>query len=314
MINTSQARAMTLIGKHANPATTLITLKSGWSWIGYVPSFSLSVKNALAGVNPQVNDIIKGQNAFASYFGNGLWVGSLQSMESGKGYMYSSNSVSSQTFNYPSVASRSLELRSEVEVQDSKWSVDYTRFPTSMTITAIVLENDIPLESDRVEIAAFSGNDCRGSAILQYVEGLEHPYLGFLMVHGDDGDNITYKVYDHAMKTEYAATGPAARFHTDDIFGNPLQPAVIKTSGITGNVVTGNGLSIYPNPVKDRLFIRRDASTLERVEVIDLIGRTVLLEEGFTGESLDVSRLEKGAYVLKIVVNGQLTVHKFIKQ
>jgi hypothetical protein len=66
--------------------------------------------------------------------------------------------------------------------------------------------------------------------------------------------------------------------------------------------------------VKTRLYIRRDALQLERVEVIDLSGRLILLEENFIDESLDVSRLETGVYVLKIVKNGQLTVHKFIKQ
>jgi hypothetical protein len=314
MVSTSKAHTMTLTGRHANPANTPITLNPGWSWIGYVPSFSLSVKDALAGVNPQQDDQIKGQNRFASYFGNGLWVGSLTSMQPGSGYMYYSKNSAPQSFTYPSVALRSLELRIAANEQEPKWPADYTRFPSSMTITAIVLDNDVPLESDRVEVAAFSGDECRGSVMLQYVEGLAQPYLGFLMVHGEDGEKITYRVFDHATQTEYAATGPADRFHSDGIYGNPLEPAVVKTSGVTGNDWIENGLSIYPNPVKDRLFIRRDVRQLERVEVVDLGGRLILLEEDFTGEALDVSRLEKGVYVLKIVKNGQLTVHKIIKQ
>jgi hypothetical protein len=313
-VNTSQAYAMTLIGRHVNPAATPITLKSGWNWIGYVPSFSLSVKDALAGVNPQKDDVIKGQNRFASYFGNGLWVGSLTSMQPGSGYMYYSKSSTSQDFTYPSVALRSLVQRSAADEQGYRWSTDYARFSSSMTITAIVLDNDVPLESDRVEVAAFCGDDCRGSAMLQYVEGLAQPYLGFLMVYGEDGDEITYRVFDHVTQTEYAASGPADRFHSDDIYGNLLEPAEVNISGPTGNEWLESGLSIYPNPVKDRLFIRRDAQQLERVEVIDLNGRLILLEEDFTGEALNVSRLEKGVYVLKIVKNGQQTVHKFIKQ
>jgi hypothetical protein len=273
------------------------------------------VNDALAGVNSLENDQIKSQTAFALYFGN-RWYGSLQSLQPGSGYMYSSKNAAAYTFTYPSVALRSLIMRSNAadDAQDSKWTVDYKRFPTSMTITAIVLDNDVTLESDRVEIAAFSGDDCRGSVMLQYVEGLDRPYLGFLMVYGDDGDEIRYKVFDHATQTEYSATGPATRFHPDETYGNPLQPAEIRTSGITGNGNPESGLSIYPNPVKDRLFIRRDAPELERVELLDISGRLVLIEEGFAGEWLDVSRLEKGVYVLKIVNNGQLTVRKFIKQ
>jgi hypothetical protein len=314
MVKTSQAYTMLLTGRYVNPATTQITLKPGWNWIGYVPSFSTSLKSALAGVNAQVGDLIKSQTGFSAYTGGGNWAGTMTTIRPGAGYMYSSVNSTSYTFTYPSVALRTLEPGSDVNEQEYKWPVDYTRFPTSMTITAIVLDNDMPLESDRVEVAAFSGDDCRGSAMLQYVEGMAQPYLGFLMVYGEDGDEITYRVFDHATQTEYTATGPADRFHSDNNYGNPLEPAVVKTFGVTGNDRLESGLSIYPNPVKDRLFIRRDAQQLERVEVVDLGGRLILLEEDFTGEALDVSRLEKGVYVLKIVKNGQLTVHKFIKQ
>jgi hypothetical protein len=313
MINSSRAYTMTLTGKHTNPATTPVNIKSGWNWIGYTPSFSLPVNDALAGVNAQVNDQIKGQKSYALYFGN-KWYGSLESLQPGSGYMYKSGNPASYTFKYPSVALRSLAQRSDANEQEYKWTANFARFAHSMTITAIVLNNDVPLESDRVEVAAFSGDDCRGSAMLQYVEGLAHPYLGFLMVYGEDGDEITYRVFDHATQTEYTATGPADRFHPDNTYGNLLEPAVVKTSGATGNINPESGLSIYPNPVKDRLFIRRDALQLERVEVIDLSGRLLLLKEDFTGEALDVTRLESGVYVLKIVKNGQLTVHKFIKQ
>jgi hypothetical protein len=313
MINTSRAYTMTLTGKHTNPATTPVNIKSGWNWIGYTPSFLLPVNDALAGINAQANDQIKGQKSFALYFGN-KWFGSLESLQPGSGYMYNSGNPVSYTFKYPSVALRSLEQRSDANEQEYKWTADFARFAHSMTITAIVLDNDVPLESDRVEVAAFCGNECRGSAMLQYVEGLAQPYIGFLMIHGEDGDEITYRVFDHATQTEYTATGPVARFLSDNSYGNLLKPAEVRTSGPTGNDRLESGLNIYPNPVKDRLFIRRDALQLERVEVVDLNGRLVLLEEDFTGEALNVSRLEKGVYVLKFVKNGQLTVHKFIQQ
>jgi hypothetical protein len=141
-----------------------------------------------------------------------------------------------------------------------------------------------------------------------------HPYLGFLMVYGESNDEITYRVFDHATQTEYTATGPVKRFQPDNTYGNLIEPAEVKISGITGNISLNDGLSIYPNPVKDRLFIRRNVRQLERVDVVDLNGKLLLLEEDFTGEALDVSSLEKGVYVLKIVKNGQQTVHKFIKQ
>jgi len=165
-----------------------------------------------------------------------------------------------------------------------------------------------------VEIAAFSGDDCRGSILLQHIEELDNAYLGFLMVYGEPGDEITYKIYDHATQTEYKATGPANSFQSDEIYGNPIAPEKITANSTTGNDNLTNGLVIYPNPVKDKLYIRHNNSQLDALEIVDISGRLFVKEENFTGKSINVSKLEKGVYLLHVTVNGKLSVHKFIKQ
>jgi hypothetical protein len=314
MIKTSQSQKMILQGVYANPLTTDIAIVKGWNWIGFTPSVSMSVKDALAGINAQPDDMIKGQDGFSIFMNSGAWAGSLTNMQPGKGYMYSSNGALPKTFYYPASVLRSVQLRSNENRQTPKWSVDYYRFPTSMTITAIALNNDVVMQSELVEIGAFSGDECRGSVLLQYVEGLENPYLGFLMVFGDPGDEITYKIYDHATQTEYEATGPTNSFLNDEIYGNPAAPEKITANSTTGNDNLTNGLVIYPNPVKDKLYIRYNDSQLDALEIFDISGRLIVKEENFTEKSIDVSKLEKGIYLLHVTVNGKLSVHKFIKQ
>jgi hypothetical protein len=134
------------------------------------------------------------------------------------------------------------------------------------------------------------------------------------MVYGDPGDEITYRIYDHATQTEYKATGPTNSFQNDEIYGNPFNPEKIVTSSTTGNDNLTGGLAIYPNPVKDKLYIRHSDSQLDALEIVDISGRLLVREENFTGKSIDVSQLEKGIYLLRVTVNGKVSVHKFIKQ
>jgi hypothetical protein len=315
MVNASQTHTLVLEGRYANPETTSVTIIPGWSWIGYVPSSSLPVKSALAGINVQIGDQVKAQSGFSAYIGAGNWAGTLTDMQPGKGYMYYSSGTSTQTFNYPSVALRASSLKSDTDTQQTKWSVNYQQFPTSMTITAIALNNNVVLQSDQIEIAAFSGSECRGSTLLQQVEGLENPYLAFLMVYGESGDEIQFRIYDHATDTEYAASGPVYNFYPDRIYGNPLQPEQIVANGITGlNGIDVDGFIISPNPVKDKLYLHYKASSPDLLEIFEITGRLLMKTNDFNGESLEVSHLRKGTYLLKITRNGETSVHKFIKQ
>jgi hypothetical protein len=50
------------------------------------------------------------------------------------------------------------------------------------------------------------------------------------------------------------------------------------------------------------------------VEILDITGKPILLKVDFTERSLRVSHLAAGVYVLKVTINGETSVHKFIKQ
>jgi hypothetical protein len=87
-----------------------------------------------------------------------------------------------------------------------------------MTFTSAILLNNVELQSDLLEIGAFSGNECRGSALLQHFpQSIAHPYLGFLTVHGDENENITFKVYNHETGKEYIARNVPVGFVPDRV-------------------------------------------------------------------------------------------------
>jgi hypothetical protein len=240
MVNTTENHSLILEGQYANPATTPIPIIHGWNWIGYIPAFTLPVVNALAGLDAQAGDQLKAQVGYATYTGTS-WVGSLTSMQAGKGYMYYSNNTMPQTLIYPSTIpiSKIISLPSDTSLISSKeitphWSVDISLYSNSMTVTGAVLLNSVALQSDQIEVGAFSGNECRGSAFLQYVDELDN-YLCFLMIYGEGSEAITLKVYNHETATEENANNAPLSFSANLMFGNSEDTYIIAIGNLSAD-------------------------------------------------------------------------------
>lgn len=310
MVNTTAESNLSFTGLPVNPAYTPISLLSGWNWIGYTPQVSLPLDEALAGLSPQDGDQIKSRANYSSYVSGQGWVGSLSTMNPGEGYKY--YSANNQTLVYPSTASqlRSSSIETDLPL---KWTADANRFQNTMTLTSVVLSGSEELQNDQVEIGAFCGDECRGSVQLKNFPQLAaHPYLGFLVVYGDSNEAIRLRVYNHTTGQEYDASNVLS-FASDNIYGSPSEPyrVVASPTGIC-NPPSGS-VSVYLNPASNKLNIRYPWGSIDRIEIVDLTGQVVWQATGFASESVDVSSLAQGVYILKLTENNQLSVYKFIK-
>jgi len=329
--SSSQAATLKVEGRPAQPSAKAITLTANkWSWIGYTPQFSMTVQEALAGiVNPAQTDQIKGQKGYRIMSTNG-WVGSLNAMEPGQGYKYRSYNSQNATFYYPSAtAFRSAPMMplpqgnvallfddgmtTRAAALNPHWETDSYRYANTMTVTASLLNNGEEVRDGLYEIAAFCGEECRGNAILEVIDGFEHPYMGFLMIFGDEHDALTFHVYDHATGAQYVAK-ERIDFEDDATLGTPDKTWPVTFNSTTGNDVIDAPVSIYPNPVEKALYINSRNRTLDKVVLVDLTGRIFRIEEDFNGSSLDVSNLAAGMYILKVQVDEQVYVFKFTKK
>jgi hypothetical protein len=98
--------------------------------------------------------------------------------------------------------------------------------------------------------------------------------------------------------------GLAIFFGTDSVPSNVSNVVIIDSPKVM----------IYPNPVRDRLYIQFEEDQPLQCKILDLQGRTVSqMQVVRSGESLDVSGLPPGIYVLKIVIREQVYSQKFIK-
>ena len=71
-----------------------------------------------------------------------------------------------------------------------------------------------------------------------------------------------------------------------------------------------NKISIYPNPVSDMLYFEATDIIIEKVMVFDLSGRKILEQNQVN--NLQVSDLQKGNYILKIVSDKGIQTEKII--
>lgn len=79
---------------------------------------------------------------------------------------------------------------------------------------------------------------------------------------------------------------------------------------------TFNQLTIFPNPAKNTLYIHTD-TMIQKVAIYSLTGSliTTLESDQLSNNSVDISSLSKGMYLLNILTDNQQTVtHKIIKE
>ena len=236
-LNAKEAGQTTVIGSPADVAATTISVKkNALTWIGYPPSFTLSPADAFAGLDPKDEDMVKSQSGFAVYNeDNAKWIGTLNVMEPGKGYMYLSNATADKTFAYPSTAPAggAAKIKAYAEPYDYFFEpVAPEAYPGNMVMIGQVLLNGQPVEG--VEVAAFVGGECRAT-IVSDADG----YL-FLLVPG----NRTEAMELHAfIDGEEALIDMPLTYQTDRKLGTLTKPVTIDLDGMATSIrsMAGSG-------------------------------------------------------------------------
>ena len=317
-LRASKQTVLHVVGKPIKPADVAITLNSGWNWIGYTPQVATTVTDALAGIPASEEDQIKGRTGYKIWSSQG-WIGSLVSMDPGKGYKYYSNKTGdSQVFHYPTVTTslRSADFFPNAEeAVESYWEADDTAFDNNMTVTAGIVIDRNMIRNGSFEIAAFAGEECRGSAVMQYIDGFINPYMGFLMVHGERNEEISFRIYEHNSGKTYRAEEKLS-FQADAIHGNPDNLFMLRMGAeITGMDKPGNRMiEIFPNPVVNELFIRSNGESIQRIKIFDVSGKLLLERDNFSEPSINVTALQTGTYVIHIITKEEIVINKFIKK
>ena len=126
-------------------------------------------------------------------------------------------------------------------VRANHWEPDPHQYPFNMNVIGVVEINGIELAAEGFEVGAFCGDECRGSEMLTFYEGLDR-YLVFMTIYGQSGDAFSFKLYDHSTQRELELTPPETLpFTANAIVGALHDPYVISFSGGMG-VITANAV------------------------------------------------------------------------
>ena len=309
MINTNQSCVLEMTGEAVSVENTPITLNPGWNWIGFPSSQNIGISTALSQFAPQPNDMIKGRNGYASYvtYGTyGFWSGSLNTLVSGQGYKYFSTSDSPKTVTYGSSKADASVVMQDPEV--CSLTPVSEKYAHNMTLTAVVELAGDELRSKDYELAAFVGNECRGSVKLMYVEPLDR-YLAFLLVFGEENESLRFALTDGRGLNW---SDDRMVFSVDGMMGSPTEPVVLHFGPLGVNESIQNAVIVYPNPSKDVFNI--EGNGIRKIEVVNAFGQIIQSKEVKNDFiTIDLGSKACGAYLLRVVTNDGVMTTKLIK-
>lgn len=186
-----------MTGTTANPANHPIAIQPSWNWIGYPCAVSQYIANA--NFQPSDGDVVVTQGSNATYYnGYGWWPDFV--MEPSRGYQYYSTDSNTKNMVFSNV-------RGEVPVTPAKdddlhWTA--RNFKNYKAVKGIIYIDDVEQFTDRYEIGAFCGDECRAS-VRAMLFPITNQYVVNLTI-GTDLDNgnelITFKIYDHQTEQE----------------------------------------------------------------------------------------------------------------
>ena len=290
-------QVLSVSGSNIDLTTTEIpVLKESWNYISYLPNYSMTLKEALAGYDVADGDVIKSNEGFAMYFGN-EWIGSLKSMQPNCGYMLKNTSGSNKTFKYPSAAS---SLRSA-----NIASVNASAYESNMNIIAYAPEKET---GDKLRVYV-------GDEENDVVEvALSDAYtLQFINVSANAGDKVRFTMERDGIT--YEATNKMS-FVGDAVYGTPDRPYVLNFN--MGGMET---LTVYPNPVVDVMTL---AGTMVgegdvTLELFDMVGELVYTSQISVSDNeldsdVNLSFLSSGTYVLKVSRDDESKIFKVVKK
>ena len=89
---------------------------------------------------------------------------------------------------------------------------------------------------------------------------------------------------------------------------------LFKTIGGTISVEENEvSFGIYPNPVDDYLYINTN-ETVKEIHIYNMFGMTVYQTAKYNGNSINVSELNNGMYLMKVITENGESVKRFIKK
>jgi len=242
-----------------------ITLHQNWNRIAYNSTINLPISQALSDYTEKASegDVIKSQNEFAiaTRTGTGqlVWKGSLQYMETGKGYMLKRLAADTVSFSYPLYLSDNRY--SGKTTAPRRIANHSTRTASTMNIVATISGVDIQAGD---LLTVYNGADRLAEAVADE-DGIYYLNIGY--------DNRTTAPLTFCIErgeTLVAMTSSKIDYVDNLVLGMPNQPTLIDFAGIDpsryndGRWYTISGILLPSAPKQSGVYIHN--GQIERIK------------------------------------------------
>lgn len=264
-----------------------ITIAYGWNWISFNASTSMSITEAFANVSPQDGDVVKSQHQFAIYSGY-EWVGSLQALIPGEGYVYCSQDDQVKMLRYPKVTQRAMFAAKE-DIP--------TQYPGTMNMVVVVKQGDFMLQDTHVSV--YAGDEWRGEETAVVND------MHFVNVYGQgNGTPLRFEVEVDGNTTAVEKT---VLFQEDTLLGSLEQPLELEV----GVAIEQKEISFYETNEGFEVY---SSVPMKQLMVVDMAGRMVYKASQDTLHwTVNMQPFAKGVYVVDVLMdNGHTHSYKLM--
>jgi hypothetical protein len=324
-IKVAKADTFTVVGSIVETQSVDIQLNPGWNWVGYPSQLQMSLNDALANVNFQNGDFIKGQNGFAIYDQFLGWVGSLKYMQPIKGYML--KVAGSHILNYPNpellAGARQARLATVFHHPDCVIIPENYEKDMSFVIQLDLCNSNIDPLSDVLMVKV--NGECRG-VIEPYYVSTSNKYFFFLSAFANvSGEKLEFSFLDASENKTYAIT-ETYNFAADAIVGDMQNPHKLTITDRTVCKILNTDeqlsdlIQVFPNPFDDKVYLTLNKDLPDAtLFVTDLNGKIIAnLQNDKTivwdGLTVDGHQLATGVYLLNVETPESTYRVKLVKE
>ena len=350
------AELFTVGGLEINPAIAAIPLVRGWNDIAYLLRGDAAIDAAFeTSTLPAGEVVLKGAAGSAVYYAGSGWTGELETLGVLQGYRIHVESAANLKYDPAASAKKSLSVgtfSTSGTVAGSEnvsptvsgrrkllqeYGLQPERFEHSATLIAeVVSAGGKAFTGEGDLLLAYHGSEIRGIGRASYVPPLGRHVFVMTYYGNEEDESVEFRL-KMQEEGEYA-TDLVTGFRRDAITGGAYAPWQLVVADVTvdSRDVRSGGLSVYPNPVRERLTVASGVPVLE-LRLYDISGKMVLSEQPGTGKmvlsersgttgsmvlsersgtgniSLDMQQFTPGLYTLEVVTEQEVLVRKIIR-
>ncbi|MBP3823144.1 MAG: chitobiase/beta-hexosaminidase C-terminal domain-containing protein [Bacteroidaceae bacterium] len=304
-VKMSASATLPVSGDAFNASKGIISLSKGWNWIGYPMDQIMTPTEALTNLSAAEGDMLVGLSGSADFI-DGAWIGDLETMTPGLGYMLKTSAPAELLYNTGIVSKAASLTRGRLNINRSPWSVDEHRYSNVMPMRAQLFRESGQTDDDEYTVAAFAGTECRG--IGKYVQGVI-----FMNVHGEGAEDITFQAVHN--EKEYIVDIQETLPFKSDAVGSYREPYVLHLGDETVGVAERySQLGVWPTMAMTEITVSLSGKPIDRLTLTSTDGKMVRAKaSGLTQEIINVTNLPAGVYIVAAQSGNEYFYKKIMK-